>query len=173
MTPPVLIGNAVETYAVCRKGRRGESGQSRAEQKPDARQEEYDRFSRSYLQELKQEHPSITGDRSPADIITRRECFILAAAVQNAAGGHDGRPRRDRPGYSLFKLAAPKCGAYPRLFRRRRSCGLCRAGSLLRVGGSVFIREIEARSRLALSSPTRCQFCRSHASWPGESRIPR
>jgi len=54
MTPPVLIGNAVETYAVCRKGVAAAKQPVKAEQKPDARQVEYERFSRSYLQELKQ-----------------------------------------------------------------------------------------------------------------------
>ena len=55
MTPPMLAGNAVETYAVCRKGAAAAKQQAKpAEQKPDARQVEYDRFSRSYLQELKQ-----------------------------------------------------------------------------------------------------------------------
>jgi peptidyl-prolyl cis-trans isomerase SurA len=55
MTPPMLAGNAVETYAVCRKGAAVAKQQAKpAEQKPDARQVEYERFSRSYLQELKQ-----------------------------------------------------------------------------------------------------------------------
>jgi peptidyl-prolyl cis-trans isomerase SurA len=49
MTPPVLVGNAVESYALCRKG-----AVVKAEHKPDARQAEFDRFSRSYMQELKQ-----------------------------------------------------------------------------------------------------------------------
>ena len=53
MTPPVLVGNAVESYAVCKKGVVAKQ-QPKAEQKPDPRQAEYERFSRSYLQELKQ-----------------------------------------------------------------------------------------------------------------------
>ncbi len=53
MTPPVLAGNAVETYAVCRKSAVAKQ-QAKAEQKPDPRQAEFERFSRSYLQELKQ-----------------------------------------------------------------------------------------------------------------------
>jgi peptidyl-prolyl cis-trans isomerase SurA len=53
MTPPVLVGNAVESYAVCRKGVPVKQP-AKAEQKPDPRQAEYERFSRSYLQELKQ-----------------------------------------------------------------------------------------------------------------------
>jgi peptidyl-prolyl cis-trans isomerase SurA len=52
MTPPVLIGNAVESYALCRKGTAKPS--TPAEQKPDARQVEFERFSRSFLQEIKQ-----------------------------------------------------------------------------------------------------------------------
>jgi peptidyl-prolyl cis-trans isomerase SurA len=54
MTPPVLVGNAVETYAVCRKGVAVKQQAAKAEAKPDPRQAEYERFSRSYLQELKQ-----------------------------------------------------------------------------------------------------------------------
>ena len=54
MTPPVLVGSAVETYAVCHKGTAAPKQQAKGEQKPDARQAEYERFSRSYLQELKQ-----------------------------------------------------------------------------------------------------------------------
>jgi peptidyl-prolyl cis-trans isomerase SurA len=55
MTPPVLVGNTVESYAVCRKGVAAKpNAQEPAAQKPDARQQEYERFSRSYLQELKQ-----------------------------------------------------------------------------------------------------------------------
>lgn len=53
MTPPVLAGNAVESYAVCRKGIPVKAG-AHAEQKPDPRAAEYDRFSRSYLLEIKQ-----------------------------------------------------------------------------------------------------------------------
>jgi peptidyl-prolyl cis-trans isomerase SurA len=49
MTPPVLVGNAVESYALCRKG-----AVAKAEHKPDARQLEFERFSRSFLQEIKQ-----------------------------------------------------------------------------------------------------------------------
>ncbi len=52
MTPPVLVGSAIESYAVCRKAIAGKAKAS-AEQKPDARQQEYERFSRRYLQELK------------------------------------------------------------------------------------------------------------------------
>jgi len=56
MTPPILVGNAVESYAVCRKGvvAKPNVQQTAAPAKPDPRQLEYDRFSRSYLQELKQ-----------------------------------------------------------------------------------------------------------------------
>ena len=54
MTPPVLVGNAVESYAVCRKGVPVPKQQAKAEQKPDPRAVEYERFSRSYLHELKQ-----------------------------------------------------------------------------------------------------------------------
>jgi len=53
MTPPVLVGSAIESYAVCRKGIAAKTKAS-AEQKPDIRQQEYERFSRRYLQELKQ-----------------------------------------------------------------------------------------------------------------------
>ena len=54
MTPPVLVGSAIKSYAICRKGLAAKAGKAAAEQKPDARQQEYDRFSRRYLQELKQ-----------------------------------------------------------------------------------------------------------------------
>ena len=55
MTPPVLVGNAVESYAVCKKGTVVKvQAKTKTEQKPDARQAEYERYSRSYLQELKQ-----------------------------------------------------------------------------------------------------------------------
>lgn len=54
MTPPVLVGDAVETYAVCKKGVAVKQTAAAAEQKPDVRQQEYERFSRRYLQELKQ-----------------------------------------------------------------------------------------------------------------------
>jgi peptidyl-prolyl cis-trans isomerase SurA len=53
MTPPVLVGNAVESYAICRKGVIAKPN-AQTEQKPDARQQEYDRFSRRYMQELRQ-----------------------------------------------------------------------------------------------------------------------
>ena len=53
MTPPVLVGSAIESYAICRKAIAAKAKAS-AEQKPDARQQEYERFSRRYLQELKQ-----------------------------------------------------------------------------------------------------------------------
>ncbi len=53
MTPPVLIGNAVESYAVCRRAAIGKPN-AQAEQKADPRMLEYERFSRGYLQELKQ-----------------------------------------------------------------------------------------------------------------------
>lgn len=52
MTPPVLVHGAVESYAICRKGVVAKA--KPAEQKPDVRQQEYERFSRRYLQELKQ-----------------------------------------------------------------------------------------------------------------------
>jgi len=54
MTPPVLVGSAIESYAICRKGLAAKATKAAAEQKPDVRQQEYDRFSRRYLQELKQ-----------------------------------------------------------------------------------------------------------------------
>ena len=54
MTPPVLVGSAIESYAICRKGLAAKSAKAAAEQKPDVRQQEYERFSRRYLQELKQ-----------------------------------------------------------------------------------------------------------------------
>lgn len=53
MTPPVLIGNAVESYAVCKKAASAKAN-AQAGQKPDPRMAEYERFSRSYLQVLKQ-----------------------------------------------------------------------------------------------------------------------
>jgi peptidyl-prolyl cis-trans isomerase SurA len=53
MTPPVLVGSAVESYAVCKKVATSKP-EAHPEVKPDARQAEYERFSRSYLQELKQ-----------------------------------------------------------------------------------------------------------------------
>jgi peptidyl-prolyl cis-trans isomerase SurA len=53
MTPPVLVGNAVESYAICRKGVVAKPNAT-AEQKPDVRQQEYERFSRRYMQEIKQ-----------------------------------------------------------------------------------------------------------------------
>ena len=54
MTPPVLVGSAIESYAICRKGLAAKAAKAAAEQKPDVRQQEYERFSRRYLQELKQ-----------------------------------------------------------------------------------------------------------------------
>ncbi len=54
MTPPVLIGNAVESYAVCHKGVPVKQQQAKTEQKPDPRMAEYERYSRIYLQVLKQ-----------------------------------------------------------------------------------------------------------------------
>jgi peptidyl-prolyl cis-trans isomerase SurA len=54
MTPPVLVGNSVESYAVCKKGVAAAKQKAPAEAKPDVRQQEYDRFARRYLQELKQ-----------------------------------------------------------------------------------------------------------------------
>jgi peptidyl-prolyl cis-trans isomerase SurA len=54
MTPPVLVGSAIESYAICRKGLAAKATKAGAEQKPDVRQQEYERFSRRYLQELKQ-----------------------------------------------------------------------------------------------------------------------
>jgi len=54
MTPPVLVGNAVESYAVCKRAVAAAKQKAPAEQKPDVRQQEYDRFARRYLQELKQ-----------------------------------------------------------------------------------------------------------------------
>jgi peptidyl-prolyl cis-trans isomerase SurA len=54
MTPPVLVGSAIESYAICRKGLAAKATKAAAEQKLDVRQQEYERFSRRYLQELKQ-----------------------------------------------------------------------------------------------------------------------
>jgi peptidyl-prolyl cis-trans isomerase SurA len=56
MTPPILVGSAVESYAVCRKGViiKANTQQAAAAPKPDPRQQEYERFSKSYLQDLKQ-----------------------------------------------------------------------------------------------------------------------
>ena len=51
MTPPVLVGSAIESYAICRKGIAASA--KAAEQKPDVRQQEYERFSKRYLQDLK------------------------------------------------------------------------------------------------------------------------
>ena len=51
MTPPILVGSAIESYAICRKGIVANA--KPAEQKPDVRQQEYERFSRRYLQDLK------------------------------------------------------------------------------------------------------------------------
>ncbi len=53
MTPPVLVGSAIESYAICRKGLAAKAAKATAEQKPDVRQQEYERFSKRYLQELK------------------------------------------------------------------------------------------------------------------------
>ncbi len=53
MTPPVLVGGAVESYAICKKAVAVKQQKTPAEQKPDPRQAEYERFSRRYLQELK------------------------------------------------------------------------------------------------------------------------
>jgi peptidyl-prolyl cis-trans isomerase SurA len=56
MTPPVLVGNAVESYAVCRRtvAQKPQTAAAQQQPKADPRQEEYDRFSRRYLQELRQ-----------------------------------------------------------------------------------------------------------------------
>ncbi len=54
MTPPVLVGNAVKSYAICKKAVAAASQTAPAEQKPDARQQEFERFARHYLQQLKQ-----------------------------------------------------------------------------------------------------------------------
>jgi peptidyl-prolyl cis-trans isomerase SurA len=54
MTPPVLVGNSVESYAICKKAVAAAKQKTPAEQKPDLRQQEYDRFARRYLQELRQ-----------------------------------------------------------------------------------------------------------------------
>ncbi len=54
MTPPVLIGGAVESYAVCRRSAVQKQQATPAQPKSDPRQEEYERFSKRYLQELKQ-----------------------------------------------------------------------------------------------------------------------
>jgi peptidyl-prolyl cis-trans isomerase SurA len=53
MTPPVLVGNAVESYALCGKESAAKGG-AQAEHKLDPRQAEFERFSRSFLQEIKQ-----------------------------------------------------------------------------------------------------------------------
>ena len=53
MTPPVLVGSAIEFMLSAGK-RSAAKAKASAEQKPDARQQEYERFSRRYLQELKQ-----------------------------------------------------------------------------------------------------------------------
>jgi peptidyl-prolyl cis-trans isomerase SurA len=52
MTPPVLVGGAIESYAICRK-MVAMKAKTPAEQKPDPRAQEFERFSRRYLQELK------------------------------------------------------------------------------------------------------------------------
>jgi peptidyl-prolyl cis-trans isomerase SurA len=52
MTPPRLVGNAIESYAVCKKTAVA-SATAKGDAKPDIRQQEFERFSRSYLQELK------------------------------------------------------------------------------------------------------------------------
>ncbi len=54
MTPPVLVGGAVESYAICRKGVVAKAKPQAEQQKPDVGQVEYERFSRRYLQELRQ-----------------------------------------------------------------------------------------------------------------------
>ncbi len=53
MTPPVLVGKAVESYAVCSKSVAVKKRAAKAKPKQDPRQAEYERFSRSYLQDLK------------------------------------------------------------------------------------------------------------------------
>lgn len=53
MTPPVVVNGAIESYAICKKMIAAKPAKAPAEQKPDVRQQEYDRFSRSYLQQLK------------------------------------------------------------------------------------------------------------------------
>jgi peptidyl-prolyl cis-trans isomerase SurA len=53
MTPPVRVAGAIESYAICKKGIAAKA-KAPAEQKPDARQQEYERFSKRYLQDLKQ-----------------------------------------------------------------------------------------------------------------------
>ncbi|WP_164729831.1 SurA N-terminal domain-containing protein [Rhodomicrobium lacus] len=52
MTPPILVSGAVESYAICKKGIVLKPNAA-AENKPDARQQEFERFSRRYLQDLK------------------------------------------------------------------------------------------------------------------------
>jgi peptidyl-prolyl cis-trans isomerase SurA len=55
MTPPVLVGGAVESYAICRKGVVAKAAKPADQQKAaNNSQQEYERFSRRYLQELKQ-----------------------------------------------------------------------------------------------------------------------
>ncbi|MBT3069869.1 SurA N-terminal domain-containing protein [Rhodomicrobium sp. Az07] len=51
MTPPILVSGAVESYAICKKG--VVAKKTVAEEKPDARQQEFERFSRRYLYELR------------------------------------------------------------------------------------------------------------------------
>jgi peptidyl-prolyl cis-trans isomerase SurA len=57
MTPAVVVGGAVESYAICKKGAAAtaKAGAKPAEEKPDARQVEYERFSKKYLQKLRTE----------------------------------------------------------------------------------------------------------------------
>lgn len=51
MTPPILLGDAIESYAVCKKLSTAKG--SPASSKPDQRQLEYERFSKRHLQLVK------------------------------------------------------------------------------------------------------------------------
>jgi len=53
MTPPAQVGNAIESYAICHKAMAA-NPKAKPDEKPDIRQQEYERFSKRYLQELKQ-----------------------------------------------------------------------------------------------------------------------
>ncbi len=64
MTPPVLVNGAIESYAICKRMIAAKAAKAPAEQKPDVRQEEYDRFSRSYLQAVE----ALGVDRLPREV---------------------------------------------------------------------------------------------------------
>jgi peptidyl-prolyl cis-trans isomerase SurA len=54
MTPPLVSGSSVVAYAICRKVRVADSKTRSAEDRPDQRQQEFERYSRRHLQDLKQ-----------------------------------------------------------------------------------------------------------------------